>query len=63
MLRRLAAVRTDVSEKPSASIIWVTRIGDLGTTVAVTSNRSTLRRNTTVFRLRLLVTAKVDPSS
>jgi hypothetical protein len=44
MLRRVALVRTDVSEEPSASIIWVTRIGELGTTLAVTSNRSTLQR-------------------
>jgi hypothetical protein len=35
MLRRVAVVRTDVSEELSASIIRVTRIGDLGTTLAV----------------------------
>jgi hypothetical protein len=29
MLRRVALVRTDVSEEPSASIIRVTRIGEL----------------------------------
>jgi hypothetical protein len=45
MLRRVALVRTDVSEELSASI-RVTRIGELGTTLAVTSNRCTLRRNT-----------------
>jgi hypothetical protein len=38
MLRRVALVRTDVSEEHSASIIRVTRIGELGTTLAVTSN-------------------------
>jgi hypothetical protein len=32
-------VRTDVSEKCSASIIRVTRIGEVGTTLAVTSRR------------------------
>jgi hypothetical protein len=37
----VALVRTDVSEELSASIIRVTRIGELGT-IAVTSNRSTL---------------------
>jgi hypothetical protein len=37
MLRRVALVRTDVSDELSASIIRVTRIGELGTTVAVTS--------------------------
>jgi hypothetical protein len=35
----------DVSEEPCASIIRVTRIGELGTTLAVISNRCTLRRN------------------
>jgi hypothetical protein len=39
MLRRVALVRTDVSEELSASFIRVTRIGELGTTLAVTSNR------------------------
>jgi hypothetical protein len=45
MLRRVALVRTDVSEELSASFIRVTRIGELGTTLAATSNRLTLRRN------------------
>jgi hypothetical protein len=35
MLRRVAFVRTDVSEELSASFIRVTRIGELGTTLAV----------------------------
>jgi hypothetical protein len=43
MLRRVALVRTHVSEELSASFIRVTRIGELGTTLAVTSNRRTLR--------------------
>jgi hypothetical protein len=43
MLRRVALVRTDVSEEPGASI-RVTRIGELGITQAATSNRRTLRR-------------------
>jgi hypothetical protein len=38
-------VRTDVSEGPSASIIRVTRIGELVTALSLTSNRRTLRRN------------------
>jgi hypothetical protein len=47
MLRRVALVRTDVSEElSSASFIRVTRIGELGATLAVTSNRRMLRRNT-----------------
>jgi hypothetical protein len=35
MLRRVALVGTDVSEERSASFIRVTRIGELGTTLAV----------------------------
>jgi hypothetical protein len=35
MLRRVALVRTDVSELCIASIIRVNRIGELGTTLAV----------------------------
>jgi hypothetical protein len=42
MLRHVALVRTDVSEELSASYIRVTRIGELGTTLAVTSNSRTL---------------------
>jgi hypothetical protein len=38
MLHHVALVRTEVSEERSASIIRVTRIGELGTTLAVTSN-------------------------
>jgi hypothetical protein len=44
MLHRVALVITDVSEELNASFIWVTRIGEQGTTLAVTSNRRTLRR-------------------
>jgi hypothetical protein len=47
MLRHIALVRTDVSEELSASFFRVTRIGELGTTLAVTSVH------------RLLVTASV----
>jgi hypothetical protein len=39
LLCRVALVRADVSEELSASFIRVTRIGDLGATLAVTSNR------------------------
>jgi hypothetical protein len=46
MLRRVALVRTDVSEEPGASFIRVTRIGELGTTQAA----------------RLIVAACVVPS-
>jgi hypothetical protein len=56
-LRRVALVRTDVSEECFASIIRVTKIGDLGTTLDVTSNRRRLRKNTKT------VTANFIPSS
>jgi hypothetical protein len=51
MLRRVALVSTDVSEELSASFTRVTRIGELGITLGVTSNR------------RTLVTANIVPSS
>jgi hypothetical protein len=38
ILHHVALVRTDVSEEPSTSIVRVTRICELGTTLAVTSN-------------------------
>jgi hypothetical protein len=56
MLRRVTLVRIDVSEELSASFLRVTRIGELGTTLAVTSNRLRSVR-------RLLVTASVVPTS
>jgi hypothetical protein len=43
MLRLVGLVRTDVSEELIASIIGVTRIVELGTALAVTSNQHTLR--------------------
>jgi hypothetical protein len=50
MLRHVSLVRIDVSEELSAFFIKVTRIGELGTTLAGTSNRHTLRRNTKFLR-------------
>jgi hypothetical protein len=43
MLRLVVLLRTDVSEELGASIIMVTIFGELGTTLAITSNRSPLR--------------------
>jgi hypothetical protein len=63
MLRRVALVRADVSEELSASFIRVTRIGEVGTMLAVTSNRRTLQRNIIRSMCQLLVTASVVPSS
>jgi hypothetical protein len=50
MLRRVALVRTDVSEELSASFIRMTRIGEL-ITLAAFSNRRKLRRNTIQYFL------------
>jgi hypothetical protein len=44
MLCCVALIRTDVLEELSASIIRVTRIGELGTTLALTTHQCTLRR-------------------
>jgi demethoxyubiquinone hydroxylase (CLK1/Coq7/Cat5 family) len=49
MLRRVALVRADVSEELSASLIRVTKIGELGAKLAVTSNRRTQRANCRVL--------------
>jgi hypothetical protein len=57
MLRRVGLVRNDVSEVHNASVFRVTRIGELGT-LAVTSNRRTLRRN--VPSSPILVTLKIE---
>jgi hypothetical protein len=49
MLCLVALIKTDTSEECSASNIRMTRISELGTTLAVTSNRRTLRRNNISF--------------
>jgi hypothetical protein len=70
MWRFVDLVRTDVSEEHIASIImWVTRFSEQVTTLTVTTNWSTLRRNTYSFHidigvfigseLQLLVTSNV----
>jgi hypothetical protein len=46
----MAVIKTDVSEERIT--IRVTRIGELGTTLAVTSNRLTLRRNTVAMTMK-----------
>jgi hypothetical protein len=59
MLHGVALLRTDVSEDLIAFIFRVEKIGQLGTTLAVTSNRSTLRSS------QILVTLMMEaiPSS
>jgi hypothetical protein len=59
MLRRVALVRTDVSEEPGSSFIRVTRIGELGTTQTATSNRP-LRRNTTWYFFAAVAAVKTS---
>jgi hypothetical protein len=65
LLRRVVLVRTDVSEEPGASLIRVTKIGELGTTQAATSNRRTLRRNffAIPIHVELLVTLQHSRSN
>jgi hypothetical protein len=55
MLSRVALVITDVSEERSPFFIRVTRVGELGTTLAVTNNRRTLRSNLVFFSQRASV--------
>jgi hypothetical protein len=52
----MALVRADVSEELSASIIKVTRIGELGTTLAVTNVRQLLVTANLVRSSPILVT-------
>jgi hypothetical protein len=57
MLRRAGLVRTDVSEERCAFVIRVTRIGELGTTLSLTSNRRTLRRNiSSLISISIIIT-------
>jgi hypothetical protein len=53
MLSHVALVRTDVSEERTTAIIRLTRICEL-VTLAVTSNRRTLRRNTVTLMMEAL---------
>jgi hypothetical protein len=51
MLRRVDFVRSDFLEEHIASIIRVARIDEVGTTLAINSNRNTLRSNITKILL------------
>jgi hypothetical protein len=64
MWRLVPLVRTDFSEERTTSIN-VARMGELGTTLAVTGNWSTLLYSVVFFRslFPLVVTANVVPSS
>jgi hypothetical protein len=65
MWHRMTQVRADVSEEHITSIIRMAGVGELGTTLTVSSNWSELRKNTSFLCsvLRLLVTANIVPSS
>jgi hypothetical protein len=64
MLRRVALVRTDVSQELTASIIRVTRIGELGTAQVETSKRRSLVATCVVPSSPILVTlVKEAPGS
>jgi hypothetical protein len=54
MLRRVALIRTDVSEEPSASFIRVTRIDELGTTLAAVKTSNLTR----IYFVKILGTVK-----
>jgi hypothetical protein len=47
MLCLVVLVTIDVSEEPGTCIMKVTKVGELETTLAITRNRRTLRRNAT----------------
>jgi hypothetical protein len=63
MLRRVVLVRTDVSEEVSVSFIRVTTVGELGTTLAVISNRRTMRSNTKCVGCKLLLELRSSETS
>jgi hypothetical protein len=56
ILRRVAPVRIDFSKERSASIIRVTRIGELGTTLATEA----LRRNTSISNNTSSITTNIN---
>jgi hypothetical protein len=56
MLHHVAVVRTNVLEECSTSVIRMTRIGELGTMLTVTSNRHMLQRNTMCSSEMLVLT-------
>jgi hypothetical protein len=61
MLRRAALVRTDVSDERIASIIRVTRIGEVRKTSAVTRSALRLLVTANVFRtLPILITLMME---
>jgi hypothetical protein len=60
MLRHVALVRADVSEEHIGPIIRLTRIGELGTALAVTSNQCTLKHANVLPSSPILVTLMME---
>jgi hypothetical protein len=60
MLRGVAVVRIDVSEELSASVIKVTRIGELGTTLAQLATDARCEEILSLFESRLKVETGVQ---
>jgi hypothetical protein len=63
LLRRVTLVRTDVSEEPGASFIRVTKIIELPTTKAATSNRRTLPHGVTTQNTPFFIVTAVKTSN
>jgi hypothetical protein len=63
MLHRVALVGTDVSEVLSAFFIRLTRIGELGTTLTVTSNRRTVPHGVTSQKTPFFIVTAVKTSN
>jgi hypothetical protein len=63
MLSRVALVRTDVSEERNAFVMKVTRTSELGTVLAITSNRRTLVTANVFLSLPILVTMMIEALS
>jgi hypothetical protein len=63
MLRRVAIVRTGVSEELSASIIRMTRIGEVATTLGISSQRASVASYGYVPNSPILVTLMMELSS
>jgi hypothetical protein len=57
MLRRMALVRTDVSEELSASFIKVTRIGELRTPLGISSQRASVASYSSQILVTLMMEA------
>jgi hypothetical protein len=60
MFHHVVLVRIDVSEERITSIIRMTKIGERGTTLALTRTRNTMRRTDNVFPSSPIVTLMME---